>query len=414
MRIEIDGGYPLHGEVAVQGSKNAVLPMIAATLLHKGISVLRNCPKIIDVFYMMEILRDLGCRADFEGDSLIVNACGAHSFAIDPDYAGKMRSSIIMLGALLGRMGEARIAHPGGCVIGARPIDIHLAVLRQLGVELKESGGMIHARSTRLEGGDVTLSFPSVGATENAVLTAVLGDGDTILRNCACEPEIAELCAFLNQMGAHIAGGGTGTIHIHGVPRLHGTEYDVASDRIVAGTYVAAALGTRGVISLKNPPVKDMELLCGLVEEMGGVCELSKEGLFVDGRRALHPVKAVSTRPYPGFPTDLQSQFMAALTIAEGTSTFYENIFEDRYKIVPELNKLGADIRLLDKRTAVVHGVRQLSGAAVTARELRGGAALVIAGLMAEGHTSVEGREFIDRGYVDICTDLKLLGGHIR
>lgn len=413
-RIEIDGGYPLHGEVAVQGSKNAVLPMIAATLLHKGISTLHNCPKIIDVFYMAQILRDLGCQADFEGSSLVVDATEVTSCEIDPEYAGKMRSSIIMLGGMLGRIREARVAHPGGCVIGKRPIDLHLKAFEQMQVELREKDGILYASAPRLHGADIRFSFPSVGATENAVLAAACADGDTVLRGCACEPEIIELCSFLNAMGASVSGGGTDTIHIHGVRKLHDVEYDVAPDRIVAGTYVLAAVGTRGVINLKNPPAKELAALGSLVEEMGGTYELSEEGLFVDARRAAGPVRMVTTSPYPGFPTDMQSQLMAALTKAEGRSTICENIFEDRFKIIPELQKLGADIDLADPSTAVVRGVKRLHGAQVEARELRGGAALVIAGLMAEGHTIVEGKEFINRGYVDICTDFRLLGGHIR
>lgn len=413
-RIEIDGGYPLHGEVAVQGSKNAVLPMIAATLLHKGISTLHNCPKIIDVFYMVQILRDLGCQADFEGSSLIVDATEVTSCEIDPEYAGKMRSSIIMLGGMLGRLKEARVAHPGGCVIGKRPIDLHLKAFEHMQVQMEEQDGILHAWADELKGASIPFSFPSVGATENAILAAACAEGDTILTGCACEPEITELCSFLNAMGGCITGGGTDTIHIHGVKALHDVEYDVAPDRIVAGTYILAAVGTRGVITLKNPPVKDLEVLGGLAEEMGGIYELSEEGLFVDARRASGPVEKITTSPYPGFPTDLQSQLMAALTRAEGSSIICENIFEDRFKIIPELRKLGADITELDSKTALVRGVNRLHGAAVRAEELRGGAALVIAGLMAEGHTTVDGKEFINRGYVDICTDFRLLGGHIR
>lgn len=413
-RIEIDGGYPLYGEVKVQGSKNAVLPMIAAAFLGRGTSVLRGCPRIIDVHYMAEILKSLGCKAKFEGNSLVVDAHTPTSFSIAPEYAGKMRSSIIMLGALIGRMGEARLAHPGGCVIGKRPIDIHLDALRQMHVEIEEEDGILCARTSGPAGADITFPSPSVGAAENAILAAVCGKGDTRLRGCACEPEITELCAFLNKMGARITGAGTSDIHIRGVERLHGAEYDVVPDRIVAGTYAAAALATRGAVTLTDPPAAYLAGLGGLIRKMGGVCELTKEALFIDGRNAVRPAPLLSTAPYPGFPTDLQSQFMAALSVAEGESVIRENIFEDRFKAVPELKKLGADIELLDGRTAVVRGVKSLAGTRVSARELRGGAALVIAGLAAKGHTSVEGKEFIDRGYADICADLKSLGGHIR
>lgn len=410
--IKVLGGHPLHGEIAIQGSKNAILPIIAGTILHDGITVLHNCPKIQDVMYMVEILKQLGCRVCWTDDTLMIDASCLERCDVPADHAGKLRSSIILLGSLLGRLKEAHVPYPGGCTIGARPIDLHLQAFRQMGVCIEEQEGLLLAQTKDLCGARIHLRFPSVGATENIILGAVLAKGTTVLTGAAREPEIVELAVFLNKKGARITGMGSDCICIRGVDRLHDSEYTMGPDRIVAGTYVLAALGSRGCVTLWNAPVDQIKNILYLSGKMGASLRWNRNCLRVDARRAGAPIPFIETNPYPGFPTDLQSQLMAVLCMARGNSCIRETVFEARFHVAEELNKMGARV-FTDSMEARIEGVDMLTGCDVQASELRGGAALTIAGLMAEGVTRISNKHFIDRGYVDICEDLKALGARI-
>lgn len=410
--IEILGGKPLYGNVKIQGSKNAVLPIMAGTILNKGTSTLHNCPKIADVFYMIQILEHIGCKTSWSSNSLTIDAGEIHTCEIPQVYAMQMRSSVIMMGGLLGRLGKALLPYPGGCVIGERPIDIHLKSLRQLNVMIEESPHTLSARANEIIGDTITLSFPSVGATENVILASVYATGRTVLINSAKEPEIVELCNFLNKMGAHIYGAGTAQIIIDGVDRLSDVEYNIVPDRIVAGTYILAAVSSKGKITLEDAPVNHLEPLFSLLDKMNVQYDYNYGILSIDAAKARAGQLTVITAPYPGFPTDLQSQLMAAFCVLEGKSSIYESVFEARYKVAKELQLMGAHI-LLDDRMAIIEGVPYLEGASVSAQELRGGAALVIAALGAKGKTKIFNKHYIDRGYEDICRDLTALGATI-
>lgn len=411
--IEVLGGNALYGEIEIQGSKNSALPIIAGAILNKGLTVLHHCPKIYDVFYMAAILESIGCVIKWEGHTLIIDAADAEGHIVPSSFAEKMRSSVILLGSLIGRNKQACISYPGGCVIGERPIDLHLEALRKMNISITETLDYLCAESDKTTGTEIDLKFPSVGATENILLAAVLADGKTIIRNAACEPEIVELCQFLKKMGARIEGAGNAQICIEGVEKLHDVEYTIVSDRIVAGTYLLAAMGTRGKIRILNAPENQLDSLLTHLHKMGGYTAWCGKTLFIDGTRGNLSVDEIITGPFPEFPTDLQSQIMAVLTISNGCSRITESIFEDRFKIVSELNKMGADI-FTEGRMAVVQGVPKLKGAVVSSEELRGGAALLIAGLMAEGSTVVKNRHFIERGYEDITGDLRTLGGQLK
>ena len=410
--IEIFGGQPLKGSVKVQGAKNTVLPIMAAAILNHGISVLHNCPKIVDVYYMIQILEHIGCVIKWEENTLIINAATLKSCYIPAQFANKMRSSIFLLGSLLGRFNEAKLPYPGGCVIGERPIGLHLEGLRKLNVVITEEESELTARVSKLTGGVVNFSFPSVGATENIVLAAVCAQGTTRIMGAAREPEIIELCRFLNEMGASITGAGSNEILIEGVEELHNVEFNIVADRIVAGTYILAALSTRGRINLVDAPISHISSLLDTISKMGVVYKETKEGLYIDATGRFATIPFVNTEPYPGFPTDLQSQLMAVLAGIPGESCICENLFEARFKVAKELNSMGARITYND-RIAKICGVPKLHGAMVYAEELRGGAALVVAAVGAEGLTLIENRNFIDRGYEDICRDLTYLGAKI-
>lgn len=411
--IEIVGGNPLHGEISVQGSKNGVLPILAGTILIAGVTVLHNCPKIIDVEYMVQILESVGCDCKWSNHSLTVDASKVKDYHIPVTLAKEMRSSIVFLGSLLGRKKRAFIPHPGGCVIGDRPIDIHLKALQDMNVKIKEKENYLYAKVRKIKSTELILKSPSVGATENIILASVLSKGTTYIKNAAKEPEIVELCNFLNQAGADISGAGSEIILIKGVPKLQDVEYEITSDRIVAGTYILAATATRGNIVLKNAPIKQLDYLIKIMEDVGAVIEINGNDLHIHAEEAKNAVTYIKTEPYPGFPTDLQSQMLVTLSIAEGTSVIEETIFEQRFRIVDELIKMGADIKIEDKKV-IINGVGNLTGNTVTARELRGGAALVLAGLIAKGETKVVNAHFIARGYEDICGDLKSLGADIK
>ena len=409
--IQILGGRPLYGRIKVQGSKNAALPIIAGTILNKGISILHNCPKIVDVMYMIEILKEIGCVASWEDHSLTIDASNIHSSEIPAEYANKMRSSVILLGSLLGRTKKASLPYPGGCVIGKRPIDMHLMALSKLNVTIEEDT-KLYAFTEEIIGNTIRLPFPSVGATENILLTAVLGKGTTVAKNCAKEPEIEELCAFLCKMGAKISGIGSETLTIEGVEKLHDVEFTIVADRIVAGTYMLAATATRGKILIQNPPIDHLEALVTVLREMGVLVYYYGSAMLVDASLGVTSIDLVETMPYPGFPTDLQSQLIAVLTTVDGNSRIRENIFEERFKVTSQLNLMGAHI-LVRQKEASISGVSFLCGTTVEAQELRGGAALVIAALSASGVSIIKNRHYIDRGYEDICRDLANLGAMI-
>ncbi len=395
--IIVHGGHPITGEMKIQGSKNAALPILAASILIHGITVIKHCPKITDVFCMIEILKQLGCQISWEENSTLI---------IDS-------SSITLLGALLGRKREAFIPYPGGCSIGKRPIDIHLTVLKELGIEIEQTEKGVYAKKTKAPSGKVMLSFPSVGATQNAVLASIYSDSQVILKNCAIEPEVTELCYFLNQAGAKIEGIGSKTLIIHGVSRLQEVTYEIRGDRIAAGTYLAAAVMTRGSLTVKKIDPKELSSVLELYQKMGNFVKVYQDAIFLDAsKRKYLEALNVTTEPYPGFPTDMQSQVMSLMTIANGKSEIIENVFEDRFKTAAELNKMGAEITIEENpKRALIQGVKQLSKAEVIAPDLRGGAALVIAALQAEGETKIENAFYIERGYEDIVGTLRDLGG---
>lgn len=412
-RICIEGGRRLKGSVRIQGSKNAALPMMAASLLHKGTSVLKGCPKIADVFCMEEIMQNLGAVTWWQGHDLYMDCTRADGYEIPRKYTGKMRSSVILLGAVLARNKKGSVGYPGGCVIGKRPVDLHLLVLRCLGGTVKEREEGIFASCRELKGTTVCFPKRSVGATEQGILGAVLAKGKTILENCACEPEIGWLCKYLCSMGAKIQGEGTSKIVIDGVKSLGPGCFFVPPDRIVAGTYICAAAITRSEITVLNPPKRELETFLEVYRKMGGQYKGNSGKLLVNGKGVKKPVKVVETSVYPGFPTDLQSQLMAVLATVQGKSSIVEHIFEERYKVAGELNRMGADIRIRDQK-AEISGGYELQGCQVAAQELRGGAALILAGLAAKGNTVMNGYSYVKRGYEHICQDLNDLGASVK
>jgi len=412
-KLVVCGGNQLEGEIEVQGAKNAVLPILAATILNGGKNIIYNCPDLKDVTTTVEVLKKLGCHVRRHEKTLTVDSSQLNSDTIEESLMRQMRSSIIFLGAIIARCKRAVVSMPGGCEIGNRPIDLHLKALRELGVEIRENHGYIYCDAHEMTAANIHLDFPSVGATENVMLTACLVPGTTVITNAAREPEIEDLQSFLNRMGAKISGAGGDVIRIEGVEKLYGVEHTIIPDRIVAGTYLIAAAMTGGSIVLRNVCPRHMQSSINALRDMG--CELYTER----NRIAISPVKSlkalsmIRTMPYPGFPTDIQSPFMALCTKASGSSMFVETIFENRFQHVEELVRMGADIRI-DGRVAVIRGVPGLSGAKVVAKELRGGAALVIAALAAEGVTEIDGVGFIDRGYEHIEKYLSSCGGNIK
>ena len=412
-KIHITGGVPLHGSIRIQGSKNAALPMMAAAVLYPGVSVLRGCPKIADVFCMEEILQTLGAKTWWQEHDLYLDCSKAEKTVIPGLYTEKMRSSVILLGALLGRAGKASMGYPGGCVIGKRPVDLHLYALRRFGAQIDEKEEFLEASCKKLKGAEIFFRGSSVGATEQAVLTAVCAEGTTRIHNCAKEPEIIWLCRFLKRMGAEIRGEGSGEILVRGKAELKGGDMQIPSDRIVAGTYICASAATRGMIEIQNPPEGELVAFLEVYRKMGGQYEWNSGKLIADGRRVRFPVPLTETSVYPGFPTDLQSPLMAVLASVPGESCIREAVFEDRFKIAGELNRMGAEVRIRGQE-AWIRGAPFLRGRSLKAQELRGGAALVIAALAAEGESIVEGYSFIRRGYEDIVQDISVLGGKIK
>ncbi len=412
-KLVVEGGHRLHGTVHIHGAKNSALPLLAATLLVEGTCELHNCPSLSDVRAASAILRHLGCRVLRQDDVITVGAAAPNEYSIPDTLMREMRSSIVFLGAIAARMGKAELSFPGGCELGPRPIDLHLSALRQMGLTIQEEGGRLRCFvKERFTGCPITLSFPSVGATENILLAAATARGTTVIYNAAREPEIVDLCDFLNACGARIRGAGESTVVIDGVERLHGCCHSVIPDRIEAVTYMGAAAVTGGSLLLKNVCPAHLQAVLPLFEEMG--CELTvrSEELLVTAPKRLGRVKSVRTLPYPGFPTDAQALLMAMACVAEGTSVFVETIFESRFKHVGELMRLGARVKV-EGRVAVVEGVCTLSGAPVQCTDLRGGAALVLAGLQASGRTEISELQHLARGYEALVEGLTAAGASL-
>lgn len=413
-KLVIDGGNPILGEIPIHGAKNSSLPLLAATILGAGESILHNCPMLSDVDAACRILSYLGCEIRREGNTVIVNTENLSHFDVPDELMREMRSSVVFLGAIVARLGNARISFPGGCDLGARPIDLHLSALRQLGLVIKEEHGYLDCRvDGRLKGAQISLSFPSVGATENIMLAAVTAQGETIINNAAQEPEIVDLANFLNKCGAKISGAGKSCITIEGVDHLTGAEHTVIPDRIVAATYLCCAAATDGEIMLHNVNPEDIASILPVLREMGCRVLTSEDSVYLKGRKRLKKGGTIRTMPYPGFPTDAQALLMALASMADSTTVFVENIFENRYKHAGELCRMGADIKI-EGKVAVVQGVKQLYGAQVRATDLRGGAALVIAGLAAQGQTVIRDICHVKRGYEKIDENLRNLGADIR
>lgn len=410
--LSIKGGRPLNGEVNIQGSKNGALPLLTASLLISGKTVLHNCPRIKDIDAMAQLLKTLGCEITFEKNTITIDATQICDTHCPQKQVQAMRSSIMLLGPLLGRCQSVRMNRPGGCVIGERPTDLHEAALRKMNVRFETAPDTITAYTEKLKGADIYLTFPSVGATENVIMAAVLAEGVTHLKNAAREPEIELLCEFLKRAGAKIRRIGENELEIRGVKCLHEVSMKVMPDRIVAGTYLLAAVATKGQVVLRNAPCRQMDSLIGLLRQMGAGVLADHDILYMDAESAYLPVEYVQTQVYPGFPTDLQSMLLATLTVARGESVLEETIFEDRFKVVPELRNMGADIRE-EGRRAYIKGVSFLRATHLTAYELRGGAALVIAALAARGESTIDGAHFIERGYENICRDLQCLNAEI-
>ena len=431
---------PLCGELTVHGAKNSVLPILAATLLCRTPCVLHNCPDILDVTHTLQILRHLGCGCERSGSTLSIDPRGFAENAVPPALAGSMRASSLFLGALLARTGAAALTLPGGCPIGARPIDYHLQAFRALGASAEAEGGTVRCRADRLHGARLRLPGPSVGATENAMLAALGADGCTTIENAACEPEIADLGAFLcacgadgvttiynaarepeivdlqnfiNAMGGNVRGAGGSIITVEGRRALHGGKYRIIADRIVGATYLCAAACCGGEVRLRGVDPRPLSTVSGALSEAGCTVKSGEDDVFLQSDGSLRSIRPVRTAPYPGFPTDAQPVLMAALLKSAGSTVFVENIFENRYRHVDELARMGAEVRVAG-RVAVVTGREHLHGARVKCTDLRAGAALVIAGLQADGLTRISRIEHIDRGYESIERDLGVLGAHVR
>ena len=411
-QLIVRGGRRLEGETEIQGAKNSVLPILAATLLTAGQVELRGCPRLRDVDASVRILEGLGCTARWEGaDVLVVDTQNLSGCAISEALMREMRSSAIFLGAILARCGEAELSYPGGCELGPRPIDLHLSGLRDLGAEIDDAGGVLHGRAPRLQGREIVLSLPSVGATENLMLAACGASGVTTITGAAQEPEILDLQNFLSACGAKVSGAGTSTVSVVGGRPLRGCTYTVMPDRIVAATYLCAAASAGGEVFLRRAREEHLSTVTAVLREAGCAIRSDGRGIACVCRERPNAVHPVRTAPYPGFPTDAQAILMAALLRCRGAAMFEENMFENRYRHVGELARMGAGIQV-SGRTAVVTGVERLHGAPVRCTDLRGGAALCVAALAAEGETEISETGHIARGYEDIARDLRNLGAY--
>ncbi|MBK5092569.1 MAG: UDP-N-acetylglucosamine 1-carboxyvinyltransferase [Actinobacteria bacterium] len=411
-KFVVEGGSRLEGTVKASGAKNSCLKLMAAAVMGDGPSTIGNVPDIADVRTMIEVLRYIGLEVSLAEGELTIKPVESPVLEAPYELVQRMRASVVVLGALLARFGKARVAMPGGCNIGTRQIDLHLRGLEQMGAKLGISHGYVEAEAPRLTGAHIYLDFASMGATENLLMAAALAEGRTVLDNAAKEPEVADLVGFLSKMGARIEGAGTSTIVVEGVGSLKGAEHAVIGDRIEAGTFLLAGAVTRGEVNVTGIVPGHLEMVVEKMREAGCDVEEGEDSLSVSVPGTVKGIE-ISTLPYPGFPTDLQPQMQVLLTTADGTSFVTENIFDNRFMVVDELNRLGADIKTKDHH-AVVRGVEKLSGAPVTATDLRAGAALVLAGLIAEGVTEVYRIEHIDRGYDRFAEKLTSLGADIR
>ena len=413
-QLVINGLRRLKGDCRVQGSKNSALPILAASILSGDVSIIHNCPELSDVKTAVDILRYLGCSAELSGGTLLCDSAPLSKTHIPDSLMRRMRGSIIFLGALLARTGCASLCFPGGCDIGLRPIDLHIKALETLGAEIRDDHGVFRCTAPDgLQGAWITLSFPSVGATENVMICACLAEGETVLNNAAREPEICDLADYLNGCGAHISGAGSGTIVIEGVERLHGASHTVIPDRIAAATLLSAGAATGGRITLKDVIPSHLGAVLSIFEECG--CDIDIRGgtITLDSPLRLNAPKIVRTMPYPGFPTDAQAPVMGMMAKSRGTTLFIENIFENRYLHVGGLLRMGANIKV-EGRVSVLQGVELLHGADVCALDLRGAAALVTAALGAEGVTTLRGLRYLDRGYESLERSLQSLGADVK
>ncbi len=411
-RLIVTGGARLAGSIPVAGAKNSALKLMAAALLAPGRTILRNVPRIQDCLTMADVLEHLGEAIAWDGSTLAIDATEVRSIEAPYELVSRMRASILVLGPLLARCGRARVAMPGGCNIGSRKIDLHLKGLQKMGARFEQEHGFLHANADRLRGAVISLDFPSVGATENVLMAAVAARGTTVIENAAREPELADLAHFLTRMGALIDGVGTPTIEIEGVESFRAVEHTVIPDRIEAGTFAIATCATGGTVLLEGARADHLDLVLDKLGEAGAQVDVRAEGIEVSMDRRPRAVDLV-TLPYPGFPTDLQPQMMAMLAAADGTSIVTENVFESRFMFVDELNRMGADIRT-EGHHAVIRGVGRLSAAPVRALDIRAGAAMIIAGLTADGATAIEDMYHVDRGYQDLESKLRALGAELR
>lgn len=411
-RIIITGGERLKGRVGISGSKNAALPIMAATLLTNGVTTLSNIPRLKDVTTMARVLRTLGAKVEFRERELKIDTTNVDSFLAPYNLVKTMRASFLVFGPLLAKLGRARVSLPGGCAIGSRPVDLHLRGFEELGAEVSMGGGYTQVKRDGLMGAEIYLDFPSVGATENLMMAATLAKGKTIIENAAKEPEIVDLANFLNKMGAKIKGAGTDTIEIIGIKELKGTDYSIIPDRIEAGTYMIASAITRGDVTLEGARLDHLEPLVTKLREIGVEVIENEGAIEIRAKRGIKAVD-VKTLPYPGFPTDMQAQFMALMSITPGMSIITETVFENRFMHVSELARMGADIKI-EGASAIVKGVKSLSGAPVMATDLRASAALILAGLVAKGKTEISRIYHLDRGYERIEEKLSNLGAKIE
>lgn len=410
----INGCNKIEGTLRIRGAKNAILPIMAATILNESISIIHNVPCISDVFVMIRILESIGCKVNYSEDTLIIDSSNVNFNKIDEEYVRKMRSSIIIMGAMIGRLECIEISHPGGCAIGARPIDLHLKALECLNVKIEEHDGVISCCRQYLEGSEIRFEKTSVGATENAMLAAVKARGTTKIYNPAKEPEIEDLQNFLNAMGAKIKGAGTDYIEIEGVDKLDKVEYSVIPDRIAIGTYMVASAMTGGRLEVEKAIRAHMEPISNVLINAGCNINYTESGLTLIPPKKIKTVDFLKTSPHPGFPTDMQSQLMSLMTLSDGITIFFETIFENRFMHCKELIKMGADIKLLTDKICMVTGVESLCGGKVKSTDLRGGASLVLAALAAEGETEISDIYHIERGYENLEEVLRSLGADIR
>lgn len=408
----IEGGHKLEGTVKISGSKNAALPILAATVLNVGKTTLYNVPNIQDTQMMFKILETLGGKVEKKNNKIIIDTSKINKFEIQEELMHKMRSSVILAGALLGRYKKAIFSYPGGCDIGSRPIDLHLRSFEKLGINVVQNYGNIICDAEKIKGEKIDLDFPSVGATENAILASVLAEGTTTITNSAREPEIIDLQNFLNKMGAKIIGAGTNEIQITGVKKLKDISYNIMPDRIETGTFLCLAVATKGNLILENTNAEHITPVITKLQEAECKIEIEKNKIKINSNKKIKALD-IKTMPYPGFPTDMQSVFSAMLTTAKGTSIIVENIFENRFKYTQELNKMGAKITV-EGKSAIIRGVRKIYGANVKATDLRGGAALVLAGLSAKGVTKVDDIEYILRGYENFDKKLRNINADIQ